>query len=75
MLLGGQRPRPRCGNSMTNILKNFANHSVTDEGSCKPTITVEERLLQNLFHQLRQSGFPVRFARSTPSPGCCLVRW
>jgi hypothetical protein len=28
---------------MTNILKNFANQTVTDEGSCKPTVTVEEK--------------------------------
>ncbi|MBD9389207.1 hypothetical protein IB237_18635 [Agrobacterium sp. AGB01] len=28
---------------MTNILKNVANQTVTDEGSCKPTITIEEK--------------------------------
>jgi hypothetical protein len=28
---------------MTIILKNLANQTVTDEGSCKPTVTVEEK--------------------------------
>jgi hypothetical protein len=28
---------------MTNILKSVANQTVTDLGSCKPTITIKEK--------------------------------